>query len=218
MTPTPTPTPTTSVWGLAPCQEAKLKALMDSACAVFPRLYRPDGCIAAGRVLLRVLERLHVRARALPVVVEVANPVLVELIERHGRCYETAEEAQRWADAGAWQVSLGLPDTEPQPGRWPGHLVVVAWEGVVLDLTLPQCNRPAKGIRLAPVAVRVPPEWLTGEGEQCFEMNGSQIAYVARPGDRSYLTTPDWRRPDRHAAAVEAIVRRVRDELRRVGP
>ena len=73
-------------------QERKLHAVMNAACHFFPRRYRPDGCIAAARVLVDVLERLHVRCRPLSVVVDVFNPQMVaratviraKWVETHG--------------------------------------------------------------------------------------------------------------------------------------
>src|SRR5262249_29776146 len=147
----------TSPTQLPESQERKLAAVMRAACRVFLPRYRPDSCIAAARVLVDVFDRLHVRCRPLSVVVDVFHPAMVARAALEGgRLPETTEEYQRWvAESGCWWLTLGMG--EPRPGRWAGHVAVVAWDAVLLDLTLPQASRPQRGIELAPLAVQVCP-------------------------------------------------------------
>jgi hypothetical protein len=90
-------------------QQRKLAAVMNAACRVFPRRYRADGCIAAARVLVDVLDRLHVHCRPLAVVVDVFNPAMVaRAAAEGGRLPADTEEYHRWiSDCGAWWLTLG---------------------------------------------------------------------------------------------------------------
>jgi hypothetical protein len=206
---------TTGVLGRPPCQEAKLNAVRDAACAVFPRHYRPDSCIAAARVLVDAFDRLHVRVRPLSVTVDVFNPAMVARASAEGgRVPETDEEYQRWVEeSGCWWLTLGIGD--PEPGKWPGHVTVVAWDRVLIDLTLPQASRPQRGIVLAPAAIQVWAEVLTGAERRVVTMHGCELHYRARPQDRSFMGSRDWQCRDRHKEVVSEIVRRARDELGR---
>ncbi len=197
-------------------QQRKLAAVMNAACRVFPRRYRPDGCIAAARVLVDVFDRLHVRCRPLAVTVDVFNPAMVaRATAEGGRLPADTEEYQRWiVESGCWWLTLGGA-SDPEPGKWPGHVGVVVWESVLIDLTLQQASRPARGILLAPAAVQVCPAFLAGSESRVVTMGGSELHYVARPEHKSFMNAPDWRDRRRHHDVVGHIVERVRDELRR---
>jgi hypothetical protein len=135
----------TSPLNLHPAQEQKLAAVMNAACKVFPPLYRPDSCIAAARVLTDVFERLHVKARPLSVVADIFNAALLARAEAEGgRLPADTAEYRRWVEeSGCWWLTLGSGG-DPEPGKGPGHVAVVAWESVLIDLTLPQATRPLR--------------------------------------------------------------------------
>jgi hypothetical protein len=196
-------------------QERTLTAVMDAACTVFPRHYRPDGCIAAARLLVDVFGRLHVPCRPLAVVVDVFNPAMVaRSAAEGGRLPRDTEEYRRWIDeSGCWWLTLGGGD--PEPGTWPGHVAVAAWDRVLLDLTLPQASRPQRGIVLAPAAVQVWPEVLDGSCRRVVAMHGCELHYQARPEDRSFMLSADWQCRERHRDVVAELLARVRDELGR---
>jgi hypothetical protein len=208
---------TTLPFALSDCQTRKLACVMDAACDELPRRYRPDCCIAAARVLIDVFAELHVRARPLAVSVDVFNPPFVQRAEANGgRLPATTEEYQSWtAECGAWWLTLGHPASEPQPGKWPGHVVVVAWESILIDLSLPQAGRPERGINLVPLVVQVRPDDLDGTGRRVVDCNGCELHYLARPDDRTFLAAPDWQDRRRHEPTVREILARVRAELRR---
>jgi hypothetical protein len=199
---------------LTPWQERKLEAVMNAACTVFTPRYRPDSCVAAARVLVDVFDRLHARARPPSVVVDVFSPSMVARAEAEGgRLPADTEEYQRWIEeSGCWWLTLG-GGGDPEPGKWPGHVGVVAWESVLIDLTLPQAARPQRGIALAPAAIQVGAEFLDGSEGRVVTMNGSELHYQARPENRSFMQSPDWRDRKRHRDVVQAILRRARDEL-----
>jgi hypothetical protein len=199
---------------MPPAQERKLAAVMNAACRVFARRYRPDSCIAAARVLVDVFDRLHAKVRPLAVVVDVFNPAMVTRAEAEGgRLPADTEEYRRWIEeSGCWWLTLG-GGTDPEPGKWPGHVGVVAWESVLIDLTLPQATRQQRGIVLAPAAVQVGREFLDGSDRRVVMMNSSELHYQARPDDRSFMKSPDWCDRRRHKEVIQEILRRTRDEL-----
>jgi hypothetical protein len=167
-------------------------------------------------VLVDVFHHLHARVRPLSVTVEVFNAAMVaRAASEGGRLPQTTEEYQRWVEeSGCWWLTCGA-NGEPEPGRWPGHVVVVAWKAVLIDLTLPQASRPQRGIVLPPVAVRVWPEVLTGDDPRVLNVNGCELLYQARTEDRSFMCGPDWCRREPHREVVRAILRRVRDAMSR---
>jgi hypothetical protein len=194
-------------------QQRLLTAVMDAACKVFPPRYRPDACIAAARVLVDVFDRLHVKCRPLAIAVDVFNPAMVTRAGAEGgRLPQRTEEYQQWVEeSGCWWLTLGLG--EPAPGKWPGHVAVVVWERVLLDLTLPQATRHQHGILLAPAAIQVGPEFLDGSQRRVVRMNGCELHYQAHLDDQTFLRARDWYDRQRHKDVVAAILRLARDQL-----
>jgi hypothetical protein len=122
-----------------------------------------------------------------------------------GRPPASAEEALRWREQD--HVAIGVcGDTGVRwPGRWPGHLVAIAGEQYLIDLSLPQMNRPEKQVELTPILCRVTPSFLAGEGVIAFALNGCRLLYQALPGDHSYAGATDWHDAARHQQAIQAI-------------
>jgi hypothetical protein len=197
------PEPIADLCGLSPYQFAKATAYLDAACPELARRYKPACCIAAAQITCAVFQRLHAKARPLVVEADIINPVAARLAYESGRV-PTPEEQQSWADAGAWFVEIGARDVA-RPGGWPGHLVVVLADRTLLDVTLPQCNRPTKGIRLPALLTEATPEFLAGREPLVVRVNGCVICYRSRPGDRTYTSSPDWRDRERHEPAIRAI-------------
>jgi hypothetical protein len=173
--------------------------------------YRPDCCIAATRALIDVLDYFRLTARPLSVIATVFNPAMSERIEREGM--PTLEEAERdWFPRGCYSLAVGIGD--PEPGKWPGHLVATLGGKVLIDLTLDQANRPQYDIVLPmPIVAPLSPGFLTEEGQMAGLVNGCRIIYEARPADRSFERSNDWKSRKRHHAVVAAAIRRLKGEL-----
>jgi hypothetical protein len=141
-------------------------------------LYRPDCCIAATAILIDLLDHFRLTARPLSVIATVFNPAMSERIDREG--LPTLEEAERdWFPHGCYCLAVGVGD--PQPGKWPGHLVANLAEKVLIDLTLDQADRPQYGILLPmPIVAPFPPEFLTEDGQMVGMVNGCRVVYEAR--------------------------------------
>jgi hypothetical protein len=146
-------------------------------------LYRPDCCIAATAILNEVLDYFKLTARPLSAIATVFNPVMSERIAQEGM--PTLEEAGRnWFPKGCYSLAVGAGD--PDPGKWPGHLVAVLGGRVLIDLTLDQANRPQHGIVLpVPIIAPCDAEFLAGQAVVAGIVGGCRVVYEARPGDRS---------------------------------
>jgi hypothetical protein len=61
-----------------------------------------------------------------------------------------------------------------------------------------------------PVVASFPPEFLTEDGQMAGLVNGCRAVYEARPDDRSFERSNDWRSRKRRAAVVGAAIRRLK--------
>jgi hypothetical protein len=171
-------------------------------------LYRPDCCIAATAILIDVLDYFRLTARPLSVIATVFNPAMSGRIEREGM--PTLEEAELdWFPHGCYSLAVGSGD--PEPGKWPGHLVANLADRPLIDLTLDQADRPQHGIVLpVPILAPFPPEFLNEDGQMAGVVNGCRVVYEAQPFDRSFERSNDWRSRKRREAVVGAAIRRLK--------
>jgi hypothetical protein len=172
--------------------------------------YRPDCCIAATAILIDVLDYFKLTAKPLSVIATVFNPRMSERIAQEGM--PTLEEAERdWFPKGCYSLAVGAGD--PQPGKWPGHLVSVLGRQVLIDLTLDQANRPQYGIVLPmPLIAPYHPDFLAGEAQVAGIVSGCRVIYEARSGDRSFERSNDWRSQKRRSAVVGKAIRKLKGE------
>lgn len=145
-------------------------------------------CIAATRIIIEVLKKLHFRDIK-PFVVE-AN-IFNETYVKKGRMPESHEEAEQWLGEGAWQVVLGDRSQEIK-GRWPGHLTIVIKDHYLLDVAIFQASRPHKNINLHPILTTVPEDFIKGEDKCGLMFLNCMVVYVAHPEDKTYQATRDW--------------------------
>jgi hypothetical protein len=173
-------------------------------------LYRPDCCIAATAILIDVLDYYRLTARPLSVIATVFNPAMSGRIEHKGM--PTLEEAERdWFPHGCYSLAVGVGD--PEPGKWPGHLVANLADRLLIDLTLDQADRPRHDIVLpVPILAPFPPKFLTEDGQMAGMVNGCRVVYEARPSDHSFERSNDWRSRKRRDAVVGAAIRRLKGE------
>jgi hypothetical protein len=171
-------------------------------------LYRPDCCIAATAVLIDVLDYFRLTARPLRVIATVYNPAMSERILREGM--PTLAEAERdWFPNGCYSLAAGIG--APESGKWPGHLVAILADKVLIDLTLDQANRPQHDIVLPmPLVAPLPPDFLAEDGQMAGQVNGCRVVYEARPSDHSFDRSNDWRSRKRHDGVVAGAIRRLK--------
>jgi hypothetical protein len=171
------------------------------------REYTPDCCIAAAGVVIDTLRHFHMRARPLTVRVMLYNPAATKQIIEQGHYFETVEQCEA---AGGYGIGIGSAVNDvPSNPVWPYHLVVIAEEGAkrtLLDLTLPQLNRPERQIMAAPLAVFVSGAFLRGRRAAQFIGDDQLCSYEAFPDVTSYTTSPNW--PD-HPARRRTVQRMI---------
>jgi hypothetical protein len=130
-----------------------------------------DHCILFTRIAVDVCRERGVRAKALPVSVEItaaADPEASILL---------GFEGQRPADA---------PDDV-----WDGHLVAILDGRLLVDLSIDSIVRPELGVDPEPFVAEVPPEFVSG-GTVDLPVRGGRARYRAQPKRKDYRDLPAW--------------------------
>jgi hypothetical protein len=185
-----------------------LSELCNVARPIILERFRPDSCIVSTRIAIDVLDYFGIKAKALPVKLGAYNPLAWESVEKGVE--------PDW-NGGAWGVGIGTASpiafTRQSPSGVDGHLVALVEDTTLLDLSIDQASRPAKGITLAPYFGAIRPENLAGfeEGEGLvFRVDGDcRIVYWRHP-ERFHLQAPDWTDRSRRKDLVGRIIRAVR--------
>jgi hypothetical protein len=196
---------------LSPSQIEKLVAYVPAAIGLLRRHYEPECCVAATLITCLTFERLGIPCEPLSVYAALVNGDFLLQAQRTGREPARSEEYAGWAgDSGAWSVGLGFP--EPDKGGKVGHVVAVAWQKVVLDLTLDQAAEPLRGILPLPCLSVVTPDRLRGERGWAMRFDWGEVRYQAAPQDRNFMQTEIWQDLAVVEPFVQELVRVVRDK------
>lgn len=153
------------------------------------RSYTPDSCIATCAATVDVLKQSHVDAYPLTVTATVVNKTLYDAANELGRYPELGSEEY---PHGGYGILIGHDTGEEIPGRWPGHLVVIAERKWLLDFSIDQANRPIYGIELHPLVLPVTEAFLVGREHVVYRYNDVYLYYHARPKDKSFKTRLQW--------------------------
>jgi len=146
-----------------------------------------DECILFTRMAVDVCRERGIRAKPLPVSVEMTatadpgTPVLLGF------------EGQRPPDA---------PDD-----YWDGHLVPILDGRLLVDLSIDSIARPEIDLEPEPFVAEVRPEFLAG-GSLDLPVSGGQARYRAHPERRDYRDLPAWAqaKPDEIARLADALL------------
>lgn len=153
-------------------------------------LLLPNACILAAAVGVEALRYHGIEAKEEPVSLAVLNAKALAHKEA-GKDHDDID----WTD-GSWSVGIDpnqVPD-DPNPG-WNGHLVLTVEKAVLIDLTLPQVNRPHKDIILTPLVAPLRYESFRAGEPQGYDLNGCLVEYQRRPDLASqFRSSPDWTR------------------------
>lgn len=172
--------------------------------------YDLDSCLVATRIAVDVFHHFGLRARPLMARMKIFNAAALEPTcgSATGRAAAAAPEA--------CIVFIGYGNEPVPPGYIPGHLVTVVEGAILVDAVADQANLPNTGIELPGVLLhRVHPAFLAGLSPLYGGWNGCTVAYEATPSNRSYSSTPDWRRaPDARGVVRSRIaVRTIIEEM-----
>jgi hypothetical protein len=197
-------------FGFSKHQYKILSAYMDAAVKILPKYYKPDCCIATARIAKEVLEEFHFKVQPLTVQVNITNSVLVKSFEKG--IQETPEEL---LEKGGWQIILGSRG-ELQPKKWPGHLVAIVQDKVMIDISLVQANRPHKNINLHPLLIEIiDNKFLTGEKERYLIINECHLAYKSFPEDKTFMAAVDWYNVQKHKESISLIMKNMKNILKK---
>lgn len=184
-------------------REKILKAAGSVVSEVFPRYFDESCCINGCWVFCDVLARWGVPSRPVHVQLDAANSVMVQALE------EAAARVQRGGvaappPAGGHLLSCGRGGDGP---GYDGHVVVLSGE-FLLDPTLGQFSRPAKGIPL-PYSFGTTTTRAFRSGREPLNMdfdNGSRLCYHVVPDPPSpFYRELGWRRSPVNIAAAREL-------------
>ncbi|MCY2994756.1 MAG: hypothetical protein NTY19_43880 [Planctomycetota bacterium] len=104
--------------------------------------------------------------------------------------------------------------TDPTPGKWPGHLVIIVPnhdgdDHLLIDLTVVQVNGKVCGIDLDPVLGIVDDGFVKGKRPTGWPANGCELVYEAFPEDDSFVRETDWSRVQGLDRAVKMVTDRL---------
>jgi hypothetical protein len=169
----------------------------------------PDSCIGSTKVLCQLGESFGLRVEPLVVEAYVYNSAFVMHFANHGFDI-TPADVERIGGEGGFYIVLGSrreEDKSDDPKEWNGHLVAVVYppKGLyetphVIDISLDQAHRPARGLLLQePVVFPIPSKrFLSGEEDAIglTEVRGIKMcmAYKSHPDAKDYEISPDWQR------------------------
>ncbi len=172
----------------------KTERYLDYLCDAIPAAIRaaklrPNACILAGRLGVEALRAQGIRARPLPVSLQVCNQPMVDMLDRVGGFSKvTQADVDQANEQGAWMIALGV---EPgNAGGWDGHLVLIVDERYMLDLTAGQVARLHKGIQAKPFWI--PARDLVRKGGSAWRAPDGCVWVYEATDDKSYLTKPAW--------------------------
>jgi hypothetical protein len=175
--------------------------------------YRRDSCIASSGVGLDVLDHFGILGEPLAVKVMIWNPAFVKRIEAGHPFPKDRAELDVWVkEDGAWNVGLGLGG-DPEPMKWPGHLVIIGERRYLLDLSLDQASRPQHNINLDVLGAEITDDFLSGKEPRIVEIGGSIIRFIAWPDNLGYTNSPDWMFRTRRNRIVQRVIRSIEEEL-----
>lgn len=147
-----------------------------------------DQCIPGTAILLKVLHRTgYPAAYPLTVGVKIVNPSHPEV-----------------------GIMLGK-GTDPEPGKWPGHLVVIIpnYEGddhLMIDLTIVQVNGKVPDITLDPFLSMVDEKFVKGGYPVEHVANNCSLIYEGFPADESYKQAANWSNVPKLDQSVQKVM------------
>jgi hypothetical protein len=157
-----------------------------------------DSCIYTTALTLHLLRALGQDAYALSVRAVIMNEPMARIMDERGAENVSRDDSDVLA-AGGYALGLGYAPDGIEQGRWPGHLVAILNRRWLLDFSIDQASRPQYGIPLDDVLVGPIDEAAQrGHGLARYELRSEgvllRVDYMAHTGDRTYRTSPDWKR------------------------
>lgn len=151
--------------------------------------YREDSCIATTAATVSALRLLDADTFPLSVEVVVMNSVLYDYAVAH-----EGEFPEKGSDAyppGGYALAVTR------------HVVAIAERRWLLDYSIDQAQREDVGILLEPLVIPIEEKWLRGRGGHLvFRHRGTILYYTARPGDRWFEESNNWKGEHRPSVQI----------------
>lgn len=165
------------------------------------RGYKRNACILASRAGTLALEYFGVESEAMPMKCIAFNRLALEF-------FEHKVPVQLWPDA-AWSVGMA-PSQGGDASGYEGHVVIVASDDTIIDLTVMQMSRPHKALVIERPLIITTDNGVVKGNELWVEHDGIPICYSPFV-DESFERVPDWKINGPKAAGP--LIRRMRDIL-----
>lgn len=169
-------------------------------------------CVLTAATLVEVLRRNGFRsAYALTVRAHIFNPTYPDWIKQRGFPKDQAT-LERCEAAGGASIGLGTGTAEnTRDGHWPGYVAVIVPGAfgdrhAMSDMTITQADKLDWKIRLQPLILRVPEDFVVGDREFKPEVNGCLIVYKAFPTDRDFEKSVLWSDKDRLSIVADRVM------------
>jgi hypothetical protein len=171
------------------------------------QFFKPDSCIASTKVAIKVLTHFKINVRPQVMSLVGMNPIYRILFDAFGRhpTNDDADIAEAWLQKGAWMVAIDAA-TEV------GHVVAIADDELMIDLSLDQAKRPNKHLLLEPSIFQLPHDWKYRQ-ELAYEARGMRIIYVPENHNDTFRKSNDWRISSRTTPVVKKIIRIIERKL-----
>jgi hypothetical protein len=187
-------------------RDVLLQATADAARAAVLRRYRPDSCIATTRVVIEALRYFGVTARPWAVDLQIYNAAA--WAARAGDV-----PAADWPD-DAWTIGIapaGYAASGATDQNNVGHVVAVT-AGRLVDASIDQASRPAKGLTLTPVVAALPDGFNPADTTATigYTLDGVHLLYRAS-GSGEFRRSRNWSRSPENRAIVAETIRALRD-------
>lgn len=178
------------------------------------KAFAPDSCIASTAIGIDVLGDLGIAASPLPVRTLIFNEAFANRIENGATFPKTQKEVIAWSKAdGSYSIGIGVGTG--LPGKWPGHLVILAEGEHLIDLSIDQASRPKYSINLKPIAITVGEDFLVKKQPLVIKLHGCIIRIDhLHPQNNDFLKSPDWVFTARRQPIRDEIFRIIKEKMR----
>lgn len=151
--------------------------------------YSADSCIATTAATVSALRLLGADVFPLSVEVVVMNTVLYDYAVAHEGAFPDKEGPDYPPGGYALAVTR--------------HVAAVAERRWLLDYSIDQAQREDVGILLEPLVIPIEEKWLRGRGGHLvFRHRGTILYYTARPGDRWFEDSNNWKGENRPSVQI----------------
>jgi hypothetical protein len=189
--------------------ERAIEALVKVARPIIRERFNLASCIASTRVGLLALAEFGVQAHPQAVEYLIVNNDFRELTAELGRM-PSVEEQQTLRDGAAHSFGLGVnrgPDDT-------GHVAIAVGARLLVDLSIDQASRPAKGWAFyEPLVATLPGGWKKGAERYMTHTPTYTIGIQAIRDNKAYLRSRDWTLRERWEPTVRKVVAAMRREL-----